>query len=160
MKGSGKPAELSLCVPDGSIPFLDSLVMPQPDGSIKTTVFRKPTHTHMYLHWDSYHHLSAKYSVINTLRHRAKTVCSTKQFLTEEEDHLYNALRGCKYPLWAWNRNNTNKEKKKKNQWNNNTKKSYIVVPYMKGLGKPAKTSAGDMEWRCTSEEEALSEIF
>ena len=42
---------------------------------------------------DSYHHLSAKYSVINTLRHRAKTVCSTKQLLTEEEDHLYNALR-------------------------------------------------------------------
>ena len=82
--------------PDGSIPFLDSLVMPQPDGSIKTTVFRKPTHTGMYLHWDSYHNLSAKYSVINTLRHRAKTVCSTKQLLTEEEDHLYNALRRCK----------------------------------------------------------------
>ena len=63
--------------PDGSIPFLDSLVMPQPDGSIKTIVFRKPTHTDMYLHCNSYHHLSAKYGVINTLRHRAKTVCST-----------------------------------------------------------------------------------
>ena len=58
--------------PDGTIPFPDSLVMPQLDGSIKTTVFRKPTHTDMYLHWDSYHHLSAKYSVINTLKHRAK----------------------------------------------------------------------------------------
>ena len=84
--------------PDGSIPFLDTLVIPQPDGSIKTTVFREPTHTDMYLHWDSYHYLSAKYSVITTLRHRAKTVCSTKQLLTEEEDHLYNALRRCKYP--------------------------------------------------------------
>ena len=81
--------------PDGSISFLDSLVMPQPDGSIKTTVFRKPTHTNMYLHWDSYHHLSAKYGVINTLRHRAKTVCSTQQLLKEEEDHLHNALRRC-----------------------------------------------------------------
>ena len=61
--------------PNGSIPFLDTLVMPQPDGSIKTTVLRKPAHTDMYLHWDSYHYLSAKYSVINTLRHRAETVC-------------------------------------------------------------------------------------
>ena len=125
--------------PDGSVPFLDSLVMPQSDGSIKTTLLRKPTHTDMYLHWGSYHHLSAKYSVINTLRHRAKTVCSTKQLLTEEEDHLYNALRRCKYPLWAWNRSNTNKKKKNNNQGNKNTKKSYIVVPYMKGLGETCK---------------------
>ena len=78
--------------PDGSIPSLDSLIMPQLDGSIKTTVFRKPTHKDMYLHWDSYHHLSAKYSVINTLRNRTKIVCSTKQLLTEEEDNLYDAL--------------------------------------------------------------------
>ena len=85
-----------------------------------------------------------KYSVINTLRHRAKTVCSTKQLLTEEEDHLYNALRRCKYPLWAWNRTNTKKNQKRNNQGNNNcnnnnTKKSYIVVPYMKGLGETRK---------------------
>ena len=66
---------------DGSIPFLDCLVTPQTDGSIQTAVYRKPTHTDMYLHWDSYHHLAAKYSVINTLRHRAKTVCTTKQIL-------------------------------------------------------------------------------
>ena len=102
--------------PDGSIPFLDCLVMPQPDGSIKTTVFRKPIHTDMYLHWDSYHHLSAKYSAINTLRHRAKTVCSTKQLLTEEEDHLYNASRRCKYPLWAWNKVTIKKKKEETNK--------------------------------------------
>ena len=67
--------------PDGSIPFLDIMVMPQPDGSLETAVYRKPTHTDMYLHWDSYHHLSGKFTVINTLRHRAKTVCSNCQLL-------------------------------------------------------------------------------
>ena len=90
--------------PDGSIPFLDTIVMPQPNGSLKTTVYRKPTHTDMYLHWDSYHHLSAKFSVINTLRHRAKTVCSNSQLLKEEEDHLNKVLRICKYPMWVLNR--------------------------------------------------------
>ena len=72
--------------PDWSIPLLDTIVMPQPYGSLKTTVYKKPTHTDMYLHWDSYHHLSAKFSAINTLRHRAKTACSTSQLLKEEED--------------------------------------------------------------------------
>ena len=84
---------------DGSIPFLDNMVMPQPDGSLKTTVYRKPTHRDMYLHWDSYHHLSAKFSVINTLRHRAKTGCSNSQLLKEEENHLNKVLRRCKYPM-------------------------------------------------------------
>ena len=45
---------------DGSIPFLDTIVMPQPDGSLLTSAYRKPTHTHQYLHWNSHYHLSAK----------------------------------------------------------------------------------------------------
>ena len=124
--------------PDGSIPFLDCLVTPQTDGSINTAVYRKPTHTDMYLHWDSYHHLAAKYSVINTLRHRAKTVCTTKQILEKEEDHLFTSLRRCKYPVWAWNRTNIQKKQKNK-QGTSKTMRSHIVVPYMKGLSDTCK---------------------
>ena len=56
---------------DGSIPFLDTIVKPEADGSLSITVYRKPTHTDQYLQWDSHHHLSAKFSVIQTLSHRA-----------------------------------------------------------------------------------------
>ena len=52
---------------DGSMPFLDTLVIPQSDGSLMTTVYRKPTHTDQYLQWHSHHAISAKYSVISTL---------------------------------------------------------------------------------------------
>ena len=78
---------------DGYIPFMDTIVMPQPDGSLLKSVYRKPTHTDQYLQWNSHHHLSAKFSVINTLKHRAKTVCSNHHLLKEEEDHLNNALK-------------------------------------------------------------------
>ena len=35
--------------PDGSMPFLDILIIPNQDGSLSTTVYRKPTHTDLYL---------------------------------------------------------------------------------------------------------------
>ena len=77
---------------DGSIPFLDTIVKPEVDGSLSITVYRKPTHTDQYLQWGSHHHLSAKFSVIQTLSHRASTVCSNPELLQQDKDHLRKAL--------------------------------------------------------------------
>ena len=63
-----------------------------------------PTHTDQYLQWDSHYHLSAKFSVIHTLSHRAKTVCSKPELLQQEKDHLRKALTKCKYPNGLWTR--------------------------------------------------------
>ena len=43
-----------------SLPFMDTLVTIKPDNTFSTTVYRKPTHTDQYLHWDSNHHITAK----------------------------------------------------------------------------------------------------
>ena len=56
--------------------FWDTLVIPQPDGGLTTTAYRKPTHTDLYLQWESHHTTAAKYSVVNTFYHRARSVCS------------------------------------------------------------------------------------
>ena len=72
----------------GSIPFLDTIVKPEVDGGLSITVYKKPTYTDQYLQWDSHHNLSAKFSVINTLSHRAKTVCSNLELLKIEKEHL------------------------------------------------------------------------
>ena len=72
---------------DGSMPFLDTPVIPQPDGNFSTTVYRKPNHTDLYLQWDSHITIAAKYSVVNTLLHRAQAVFSDSQLLKKEKDH-------------------------------------------------------------------------
>ena len=41
--------------PEGALPFLDILIKPDQEGRLHTTVYRKPTHTDQYLHWDSLH---------------------------------------------------------------------------------------------------------
>ena len=89
---------------DGSIPFLDMLIIPDEEGRLNTKVYRKPTHTDQYLHWDSHHSITSKYSVIETLYHRARTVCSNPDHLQNEEKHLFKSLNRCKYPNWALNR--------------------------------------------------------
>ena len=88
-------------LPKSSNPFLDTTVKPEADGSLSITVYRKPTHTDQYLQWDSHHHLSAKFSVIHTLSHRAQTVYSKPELLQQEKDHLRKVLTKCKYPKWA-----------------------------------------------------------
>ena len=137
---------------DGAMPFLDTLVISQNDRSLLTSVYRKPTHTNQYLQWDSHHAIAAKYSVISTLLHRAKDVCSTKQQLEEEHSHIQKVLTSCKYPGWALNRmkNKTSAPVKPTNNNNNNKKgtnsktingRNYITVPYMKGLSESIKNT-------------------
>ena len=83
---------------DGSIPFLDTKVSPGPNNTILTTVYRKPTHTDQYLHWDSNHFITAKNSVYNTLAHMAKVVSSIPEDLNKELEHLNKALKGMPFP--------------------------------------------------------------
>ena len=40
---------------DGSMLFLDILITPEEDCSLKTSVYQKPTHADLYLQWDSHH---------------------------------------------------------------------------------------------------------
>ena len=80
---------------DGSMPFLDILITPEEDGNLSNTVYRKPTHTDLYLQWDSHHTLTSKYSVIGTLHHRAQIICSNPQLLQKKKTistvHLLDA---------------------------------------------------------------------
>ena len=105
-------------------------------------MYRKPTHTDQYLHWDSNHHITAKHSVYNTLAHKAKTVSSTQESFDKELSHIKSALQHCQFPNWALNQweykfkhpnqpPNANPTNTNNNQDNNNKYKTTIVVPYI-----------------------------
>ena len=121
-------------------------------------MYRKPTHTDQYLQWDSHHHLSAKFSVIHTLSHRAKTVCSKPELLQQEKDHLRKVLIKCKYPKWALdkvekrlNRSTSEVIDGASNQGttvaqgatNEVKTKGQIVIPYTQGLCESIKKICG-----------------
>ena len=143
---------------DGSIPFLDTIVKPEVNGSLSIIVYRKPTHTDQYLQWDSHHNLSAKFSVINTLSHRDKTVCSNPELLKQEKEHLRKALTQCKYPKWAvdkvekrLNRPSSEATDGVNNQGANSTpaatrevkSKGHIIIPFTQGLCESIKKICG-----------------
>ena len=127
----------------GSIPFLDMLITPDEEGRLNTNVYRKPTHTDQYLHVDSHDAITSKYSMIGTIYHRARTVCSNPNQLQNEETHLFKSLSKCKYPNWALNRvklKSQTSAQKKSNENSNKTApnnssgpKTHIVVPYYQG---------------------------
>ena len=108
-------------------------------------MYRKPTHTDLYLQWDSNHTVSSKYSVVGSLHHRAQTICSSPELLQQEEEHLKQALTRCKYPALALNKAKmktkatANKSSRGTKNSGNNIQKPHMVIPYYKGISESKK---------------------
>ena len=77
----------------GFLPYLDVLLHPD----LSTSVYRKPTHTNLYIKYNSSTPISTRNSVINSLTRRAFTVCSP-QHLDEELDTVYNICLSNGFP--------------------------------------------------------------
>jgi hypothetical protein len=60
---------------EGHVPFPDIDIYRRPDGFLGHRVYRKPTHTNLYLNAGSHHHPSNKQAALSTLVHRARALC-------------------------------------------------------------------------------------
>ena len=56
----------------------------RPDGALGHKVFRKPTHTNLYLNPGSHHHPSNIQGVLSTLVHRTRAFC--------DQESLHDAM--------------------------------------------------------------------
>ena len=120
---------------DGKLPFLDTLVILNSDGSLKTQVYRKKTHTDQYLNWDSNHHLEHKRSVVRTLLHRAECIVSAEEDRKEEITHVKQALRANGYKEWSLKLPNK-KHTPEKNKTKKRTSTRPVGLPYIKGTSE------------------------
>jgi hypothetical protein len=55
----------------------------RPDGSLGHRVYRKSTHTNLYLNAASHHYPSNKQAALSTLVHRARALCDQDSLLAE-----------------------------------------------------------------------------
>ena len=82
---------------DNQISFLDVSVKKNA-GTFTTKVYRKPTHTDLYIHYSSHHHLSVKSGTVRCLGRRAGTICVDETSREEELAHLRDTFWGNGYP--------------------------------------------------------------
>jgi len=70
---------------EGHLPFWDIEIYRKTDGYLGHRVYRKLTHTRLYLHQNSHHQPAKKQSVLTSLIHRAKTLCDQDSLKQELE---------------------------------------------------------------------------
>ncbi len=81
---------------ESKIPFLDVRVE-RKEGKISTEVYRKRTHTDLYINFASHHHPHTKTGIIACLRDRAENICDGKNVRSEKQ-HLVKVFQANGYP--------------------------------------------------------------
>ena len=125
------------------LPFLDVLLERNDDGSLSTSVYRKPSHTDRYLDFSSHHPLMHKASVVRSLFNRAKSLSSCAVRLNKENCHILNVLKANHYPKrFIDNSYLTDSHKHSSEE----TPSKTVFIPYIKGLSEGIKRIFSNVE--------------
>ena len=83
---------------NGMLAFLDVLVRRESDGSLQTSVYRKPTFSGLYLKWSSFVPKTFKRGLVNCLLYRAWKICSSYALFHQEVAYIRQILLANGYP--------------------------------------------------------------
>ena len=78
--------------------FLDICIMIDQDGCIHTDIYYKPTNSHDYLHYDSFHPEHTLKNIPYCLAKRIIVFCSDEETMEERLVELRELLKECDYP--------------------------------------------------------------
>ena len=116
---------------NGKIPFLDYLVTRE-NNTLRTTAYRKPTHTDRLLDQTSYNPTSHKATTVRTLTRRAQIVCDSDDSLTDEIKHLNTVFTKNNYSKDFIERNTYIRP----NDSSNNSYTTTATIPYIRGTSE------------------------
>ena len=119
---------------DGKLPFLDCLVS-RDENTLRTTVYRKPTHTDRLLDESSYNPTSHKATTIKTLTRRARLVCNTPDSLSDENKYIRRVFDKNNYKD-DFIRRNTHRPTETTETNANSIPTTTATIPYIKGTSE------------------------
>ena len=70
------------------IAFLDVLLTKEENGTLQTSVYRKPTNNNIYINWQAYAPKQWKVATLTGIIKRAHEICSTEESLKKELHHI------------------------------------------------------------------------
>ena len=80
----------------GKLPFLDVQLV-RNGSSLEASVYRKKTHTHRYVNYNSHHHPRVRVGIVKTLKDRASRICQSSK-LRGEISRLHEVFEDNGYP--------------------------------------------------------------
>ena len=125
--------------------FLDvQTIRDKETQTLRTEVFRKPTHTGRYLHYRSYHHHSIKQGITKTLRHRSHSICKDEESRTKLQ-HLIHVFKSNGYPTRFIDRANRRRQRPHISQ-----PSTRICNPLHQGIGEQIRKVCNKEETQVT----------
>ena len=129
---------------DGKLPMLDVLMHRTEEKKLKTTVYRKKTHTNRYLNYKSHHPLIHKVGVARTLLDRKNNIVMEEEDRKTEDKTIYEALSWNGYPKWVVDRakkeqlEKETKQQKKANKIESEQPKhkNMVTIPYIQNVSE------------------------
>ena len=139
-------AAMILCVgidleSENQLPFLDVLVRRE-GNRLRTSVYRKPTHTDRYINFNSHHHPRVLRGTIQCLKDRVYHVCDSTS-RTAELKHLHGvfAINGYPFHLTRKTLKSMTRQHQQVEENKELEKESYkpLFLPYVKRVSEKIK---------------------